>query len=166
MEVDTLNDVKKYEENEELKQLFVSSQRTFPEAPFPRKYVHCVMNDLYNVVQAVHALWADGYHATDTHVMASWDYVEAVERKHSRKSPFSRVFTRIFSLMDESFGDTYLHEALRGKHVLAVRLSCIEQVRRVRDLLALHDGHLIKYVDTWTVAELVPAPEYAMGQWG
>ncbi|HJT58088.1 MAG TPA: hypothetical protein VJ761_16405 [Ktedonobacteraceae bacterium] len=161
-----MNDVTKYEAFEacgELKQLFVSSQRTFPRAPFPRQCVHCVMNDLANVVQAVHALWADGFKATDTHVMASWDFVEAVERNQQRRGSFSSLLRRILSFLDEGLGEAYLDEARRGNHILAVRLSCIEQLHRVHDLLILHNARLIKYVDTWTVTDLAPAREYVAG---
>ncbi len=35
-------------------ELSVSSERTFPAAPFPRKYVHSVFDDLQDAVQAVH----------------------------------------------------------------------------------------------------------------
>jgi len=31
-----------------------------------------------------------------------------------------------------------------------------EQMKQVRDLLAPHHAHLMKYIDTWTVAELLP----------
>lgn len=155
MEVGTLNDMKKYEDGGELKQLLVSSQQMFPAAPFPRKYVHCVMHDLTSIVQTVHALWADGYSDSDTHVMACWDYVEAVERKHLQ-SPLSALLIRILSFTDDGFSDTYLREVARGKHFLAVRLVRNDQMHRVCDLLMVHNAHVIKYVDTWTVTDLVP----------
>ncbi len=64
-------------------QLSVPSQRTFPAAPFPRKYVHSVFDDLHYAMQAVHALQAAGYDVRDIHLMAGWDYVEAVERRRT-----------------------------------------------------------------------------------
>ena len=129
-------------------QLSVSSERTFPAAPFPRKYVHSVFDDLQDAVQAVQALQTAGYDARDIHLMASWDYMEAVER---RQAPMG-----FLSSIDEGFIDVYLREARRGHHILAVRLSRYEQILRVRNLLAAHHAHLVKYVDTWTFADLLP----------
>ena len=129
-------------------QLSISSERKFPAAPFPRKYVHSVFDDLQDAVQAVHALQAAGYDARDIHLMASWDYREAVER---RQAPMG-----FLSSIDEDFVDVYLHEAGRGHHILAVRLSRYEQILPVRNLLAAHHTHLMKYVDTWTFANLLP----------
>jgi hypothetical protein len=64
---------------DEYEQPPVSSQRTFPKAPFPRRYIHSVIDDLQDAMQAVHALRAAGYDDRDIHLMASWDFVEAVE---------------------------------------------------------------------------------------
>ena len=130
------------------KQMFVSSERTFPAAPFPRKYVHSMFDDLQDAVQAVHTLQAAGYAARDIHLMASWDYREAVER---RQAPIGFI-----SSIDEDIVDVYLHEAYRGHHILAVRLPRYEQILPVRNLLAAHHAHLMKYVDTWTFANLLP----------
>jgi hypothetical protein len=116
-----------------------------------------VIDDLHDTVQAVYALRAAGYEARDIHVMASWDFVEAVERRYQQQSRLSKMLTRFFSSIDESFGDVYLHEACRGHHILAVRLSRIEQMEQVRDLLTPHYAHLMKYVDTWTVTDLLPS---------
>src|SRR5258708_39253526 len=57
-----------------IEQLPVSSQRTFPPAPFPRKYVHSVFDDLQDAMQAVHALRAAGYDVRDIHLMAGWGF--------------------------------------------------------------------------------------------
>jgi hypothetical protein len=59
-------------------QLPISSKRTFPATPFPRKHVHSVIDNLRDAVLAVYALRAAGYDARDSHVMACWDFVEAV----------------------------------------------------------------------------------------
>ena len=140
---------------ERYEQAPVSSQRMFPATPFPRKYVHSVIDDLQYAVQAVYALRVAGYDARDIHVMASWDFVEAVERRHQNR--LSKALTRFLSFIDEGFGDVYLHEACRGHHILAVRLSRPEQMEQVRDLLAAHQAYLMKYVDTWTVTDLPPS---------
>src|ERR1700745_1449250 len=92
-----LNGTKAYDEFEAYEQLPVSSRRTFPPAPFPRKYVHCVIDDLYYVVEAVHALRAAVYDARDIHVMACWDFVEAVERRQQRRSRLSKALTGLCS---------------------------------------------------------------------
>jgi len=143
-------------------QIPVSSERAFPAAPFPRQYVHCVVDDLRYAVEAVYALRAAGYAAGNIHVMASWDYVEAVERRYQRQNCLTRILTRILSFIDEDFSNAYLGAAQRGKHVLMVRLSDREQMEQVRDVFADHHAHLIKYVDTWTVTTLRSAPEYSV----
>lgn len=144
------------------KQLPVSSEWTFPAAPFPRQYLHCIVDDLRYAVQAVYALRAAGYAAGDIHVMASWDFVEAVERRDQQQNCFARILTRILSFIDEDFGNVYLNAALRGKHIIMVRLSIREQMEQVRDVLASHHAYLIKYVDAWTVTTLRSAPEYSV----
>ena len=144
--------------HDEYELLPVSSERTFPVAPFPHKYVHCVMDDLHDAVQAVYALRVAGYDARDIHVMASWDFVAAVERSYQQQNRLSKMLSRLISFFDEGFGEVYLHEALRGRHILAVRLCRNKQMVQARDLLASHHAHLIKYVDTWTVTDLLPSP--------
>jgi hypothetical protein len=129
-----------------VEQLPVSSQRTFPPTPFPRKHVHSVFDNLQDAVQAIQALRAAGFDDRDIHLMAGWDFVEAVERR--------RTFLDFLFSIDY---DVYLHEARRGRHILAVRLARHEQKEQVRDLLAPHHAHLMKYVDTWTVTDLLPA---------
>jgi hypothetical protein len=69
------------------------------------------------------------------------------------------MLSRLIAFFDEGFGELYLHKALRGQHILAVRLCRYEQMEQVRDLLSSHAAHLIKYVDTWTVADLLPATD-------
>jgi hypothetical protein len=131
-----------------VEQLLVSSQRTLPTAPFPRKYVHSVFDDVQDAVQAVHTLRVAGYDDRDIHLMTNWDFVEAVERRRT--------------LLDFLFSidyDVYVHEARRGHHILAVRLARHEQKEQVRDLLAPHHAYLMKYVDTWTITDLLVAPK-------
>lgn len=126
-------------------QLLASSERTFPTAPFPRKYVHSVFNDQQDALQAAQALRALGYESQDIHILANTDYVEAVERGQ----------TLIGSLTSIDL-DAYLDEARQGCTILAVRLSNYRQMEQVRDLLVPHHVHLVKYIDTWTVAQLLP----------
>jgi hypothetical protein len=148
-----MNYVKTYEEYE---QVPVSSERTFPAAPYPRMYIHCVLDDLYDAVQAVYALRSMDISQGDIHLMPSWDYVEIVERKQQRQNRLAKMLTRFLTFLDEGFGDVYLHEALRGHHILAVRLSRNEQILKVHNVLASPHTRLIKYAGTWTVADLPP----------
>jgi hypothetical protein len=141
-------------------QLPVSSERMFPASPFPRKYVHSAIGSLRHAVQAVQALRAAGYDPRDIHVMASWDFVDAVEHKRQRR--LSTLLSRIASFFDEGFGDVYLHEARRGYHILVVRLSRASQMHQVRDLLLPYHVHLVKYVDAWTVADLTCSQDDAI----
>ncbi len=123
----------------------VSSELTFPPSPFPRKYVHSVFNDLQDAVQAVLALLVAGYAASDIHVMTGGHFVEAVERSQT-----------LLSFLFSFDYDVYLREARRGRFILAVRLSGCEQMNQVRDLLIPYHAFLMKYVDTWTMTELLP----------
>ncbi len=141
---------KKYNEYE---QLAISSQRTLPAYPYPRKYVHSVFDDLQPAMEAVYALRAAGYDAGDISLMASWDFVEAVESEPQQHSRFSEAVMGFLSLFDDTF-DVYLHEASRGRHILAVRLSRYGQIEQVRGLLAPYHAQCMKYIDTWTVADL------------
>jgi hypothetical protein len=125
--------------------LTVSPERTFPEAPFPHKYVHCVFDDLQDAGQGVQTLRAAGFDARNIHVMGGWDYMEAVEQ--------GQTLVSFFSSTDY---DGHLREARQGKHILVVHLSRHEQMKQVRDLLAPHRARLMKYIDTWTVADLLP----------
>jgi len=126
-------------------QVLVSSPQTLPAAPFPRKHIHCVFDDPQDALQAFLTLLAAGYDARDIHILASRDYVEAVER--------GQTLLGFLSSIDL---DEYLHESRRGHHILAVRLGRHEQMEQVRALLAPHHAHLMKYIDTWTVAHLLP----------
>lgn len=137
----------------EYEQTVVSSQRTLPSSPYPRKYVHCAFDDLQSAVNAVNALRAAGFDAGDIALMASWDFVEAVESEPQQHARFSEVIIRLFSFVDDNF-DAYLREARSGRHILAVRPSRHEQILQVRDLLAPHQARLVKYIDTWTVTDL------------
>lgn len=138
----------KYEE------IRVSSEQTFPPTPFPYKYVHCVIDDLEYLVQAVHALRADGHAIKDIHVRTCWDFVEAFERK--QQNNLTKMFSRIISFFDERFGDTYLKQAQQGHHILMLYIPNNKRIQRVCDLLTVHHAYLIKYVDTWTVTDLFP----------
>lgn len=138
------------------KQLPVSSERAFPTAPFPYKYIHSVVDDLRSAVEAVQALRGAGYHPRDIHVMASWDFVEAVERRQHQQNYLLRVLMRLISFFDEGLGDVYLHQAQQGRHIIMVRLPSNQHIERIRTLLAAHHAKLIKYVDTWTVTDLIP----------
>ena len=150
-----MNNVKTQDKFE---QLAVSSQRVFPADSYPRKYVHSVFDDLQDAAQAIQALRAAGYDAGEIHFMESRDYVQAVERGNQQQSGLFNQLMRFVSSFDYDFADMYLREAYRGHHILAVRLSRYEQIEQVRDLLAPRHAHLIKYIDTWTVADLSPSP--------
>lgn len=148
-----MNTVKTYST---IEQFNISSERLLPAAPFPHKYVHSVFDTLEGAAQAVNALRAAGYDAGDIHLMASWDFVEAVERKNQKQENLFQSLTHFFSSIDSSLDDAYLHEARRGRHIVAVRSASDEQIRQIGNLLAAHHAHLVTYIDTWTVAHLVP----------
>lgn len=123
----------------------VSTKPALPAAPFPRKYVHSVFVDLQDARQAAQALRAAGFDERDIHVLESRDFVEAVSQD---QSPFN-----IVTSMDY---DVYLPEVNRGRSFLAVRPASYAQLKQIRDLLAPHHAYLTKYIDTWTVTELLP----------
>ncbi|HZU66405.1 MAG TPA: hypothetical protein VFA09_03935 [Ktedonobacteraceae bacterium] len=143
----------KYDQHQDEKAL-VSSQQSIPPAPFPRNYVHCVFDNLYDLVQAVHTLRADGHNSGDIHVMSCWDYVAAVEREREHQNSLLKMLTSLYGFLDESFGEVYLQEARKGNHMLMVRLSSSRQLKRVSDVLMLYHARMVRYVDTWTVMYL------------
>src|SRR5260221_14769801 len=95
-------------------QLSVPSQRTFPAARFPRKYVNSLFDNLQDAVQAVQALQNAGYYAGDIHFMASWDFVAAIEPRYQQHSPL--IQTLMHFLIDFGFENVYRREARRGPH--------------------------------------------------
>jgi len=127
-----------------IEQLPVSTKPALPTAPFPRKYVHSVFVDLQDARQAAQALRAAGFDERHIHVMESRDFVEAVSQD---QSPFN-----IVTSMDY---DVYMREANRGRSFLGVRPASYAQLKQIRDLLAPHHAYLAKYIDTWTVTELL-----------
>ena len=128
-----------------IEQLPMSTKQALPAAPFPRKYVHSVFVDLQDARQAAQALRAAGIDERDIHVLQSRDFVEAVSRG---QSPLGFLTTMDY--------DVYLREARAGRSFLAVRPTSHAQLKQIRDLLAPHHARLAKYIDTWTVAELLP----------
>ena len=126
-------------------QLPVSSERTFPAAPFPKKHIHSVFNDRQDALHAVQALRAVGYNAQDIHILTNSDYVEAIGQGQT-----------LFGSLTATDLDAYQDESRRSCTMLAVRLSNYRQMEQVRDLLAPHHAHLMRYIDTWTVAQLLP----------
>jgi len=128
-----------------VEQLPVSTKRTLPAPPFPRKYILSVFVDLQDAGQAAHTLHAAGFDERGTHVLQSRDFVEAVAQD---QSPFNLVTSIDY--------DIYLREASRGRSFLAVRPASYAQLKQIRDLLAPHHAYLAKYIDTWTLTELLP----------
>jgi hypothetical protein len=128
-----------------IEQLPVSTKRALPAAPFPRKYILSVFVDLQDARQAALALRAAGFDERGIHVLQSRDVVAAVAQD---QSPFD-IVTSIDC-------DMYLREASRGRFFLAVRPAGYAQLKQIRDLLAPHHAYLAKYIDTWTLTELLP----------
>src|SRR5450755_1391871 len=126
------------------------AQQMFPTAPFPRKYVHSVIDDLQQAGQAVRALQATGYDGGRIRLFASQEFVAALEHRLQQQSRFSNCLFRFFTSTDNGFpGDVYLHEAQRGHLILVVHLKSSEQMEQVRALLASTHAHHIKYIGTW-----------------
>ena len=126
-------------------ELFISSERALPTTPFPRKYIHSAFNDRQDALRAAQSLRNAGYDTGDIYVMASADYAEAMGRGQT-----------LLSSLTSTDLDIYLDEARRGRAILAVRLATRGQMEQVRDLLAPHRAYLVRYIDTWTVAQLLP----------
>lgn len=97
--------------------------------------------------------------------MSCWDFVAAAEQKYRQRSTLSKILAYCHSLLDEGFGDVYLHEAYCKRHILVVRLFSPDQMYHVRDILVSHHADLIKYVDAWTVADLTTSREDALTFW-
>jgi len=106
------------------------------------------------MVQAVYTLRNAGFQANDIHVMASWDFIEATERKSRRQNRFAKILTRFLSFMDDGFGDIYLREAYKGNHILMICLPDDSKIGHIHAILTAHYASCIKYVDSWTVTDL------------
>lgn len=135
----TRNPEKTFEE------LSITSERALPATPFPRKYIHSAFKDQRDALQAAETLRQAGFDARDIYMLTYPDYAEAMGRGQS-----------LFSSLSSTDLDVYLDEARHGRTILAVRLAHQGQMEQVRDLLAPHRAHLVRYVDTWTVAQLLP----------
>ena len=123
----------------------ITSGRALPTTPFPRKYVHSVFTDRQDALQAAQSLRNAGYGASDIYVLTCADYAEAMDRGQT-----------VFSSLTSMDLDVYLDEARRGRTILAVRPASYGQIEQVRDLLAPHGAYLARYIDTWTMAQLLP----------
>ena len=128
-----------------LEELSISSERALPTTPFPRKYVHSTFTDRQDALRAAQALRDAGYDTRDIYMLTYADYDEAMHRGQT-----------FISALTSTDLDVYLNEARHGRTILAVRLANRGQMVQVRDLLAPHRAHLVRYIDTWTVAELLP----------
>jgi hypothetical protein len=127
------------------KQMPLSTKWTLPTAPFPRKYVHSVFVDLQAARQAALALCAAGFDEQNIHILQSHDFVEALAQGQS-----------VLGFLTSMDYDIYLCEASRGNSFLVVRPTSYAQLKQIRDLLAPHHARLAKYIDTWTVTDLLP----------
>jgi hypothetical protein len=96
-------------------------------------------------LQAVGALRQAGFDVRDIYLLSYRDYEDALGRGQG-----------FFSSLTSTDLDVYLDAARRGNLILAIRLANYGQVEQVRDLLAPHRAHLVRYVDAWTVAHLLP----------
>src|SRR5579884_1291579 len=125
--------------------LTLTSTRALTTTSFPRKYVHSTFSNQQDALQAVRALRQAGFDARDIYLLSYKDYEEALGRGQG-----------FFGSLTSTDLDVYLDAARRGNPILALRLVNYGQVEQVRDLLAPHRAHLVRYVDTWTVAHLLP----------
>lgn len=138
------------------RQLFITSECVLP-APYPRKYIHCVMDDPKDAVSAMCGLRAAGYGAGDMHVLMGRDFVEAAARRRHEQPFLVRAWGRLAAVLEDTIESFYLPEARKGNSVLLLHLRRNEQLEAVSDLLIFHHARTIKYVDTWTVVDLQPS---------
>jgi hypothetical protein len=155
-----MNDFDKQNNDE---QPVVSSQQDFPADTYPHKYVHSVFEDRQDAMQAVQALLAAGFTTDDIHFMESQHYVQAAQVGNQQQGGLTKSLLHFISSLDHGVNDAYMKEAQRGNDILSVRISRQDQIAQVRDILALHHGHLLKYVDTWTEANLSDSTTH--GDW-
>jgi hypothetical protein len=128
-----------------VEQIPVFTKSKLPTSPFPRKYVHSVFVNLQDARRAALALLAAGFDEQDIYVLQGHDFVEALEQGHS-----------VLGFLTSMDHDVYLREASRGRFFLVVRPANFGQLKQIRELLAPHHAYLAKYIDTWTVSELLP----------
>lgn len=122
-----------------------TSQQMLPTAPFPRKYVHSAFVNLQDAQQAAQALLAAHFDERDIYVLESHDFAEAVSRGQSFLDSLTSMVYEV-----------YLNEASRKRAFLAVRPRSYAQLNQIRDLLAPHHAYLVRYIDTWSMTELLP----------
>ena len=134
----TINTENNYEQE------LVSNEYALPAAPFPLKYVHCVFDNLYDARQTVRVLNAAGYTSKAISLMTGENFVEAVERSYT--------FLGFLTSVDL---DSYLSAARSGSYILSVHPASHGQIERMPAVLAPNHARLAKYIDTWTVIELL-----------
>jgi len=139
---------------ETIEQQSVTSRPTLPAIPYPNKHFHCAFDSLEDAVKAVKALRAAGFDAGDIFLMTSRHFVEAVDAEPQQQHGLREAILRIISTPDNGFRDVYLREARSGRPILAVRLFKHEHIAQVRDVLVSYGAHHMKYIDTWTYADL------------
>ncbi|HZU70334.1 MAG TPA: hypothetical protein VFA09_23895 [Ktedonobacteraceae bacterium] len=144
-------------------QLDVSPQQEFPGDSYPHKYVHSVFVNEQDATQAIQALRAAGYTPDDIHFMAGQDFVQAAAQGDRQENNLSQSLFHFISSLQYDVTDAYLKEARRGHYILSVRISRHDQIAEVRDILALHHGELLQYVDAWTRADLSDSSSH--GDW-
>jgi hypothetical protein len=121
------------------------TKRILPVAPFPKKYVLSMFVDLQVARQAALSLRAAGFDERNIYILESRDFVEAVAQGQS-----------LMDFLTSIDYDVYLDEASRGHSFVAVRPANSSQLKQIRDLLTPHRARLTKYIETWTVTELLP----------
>ncbi len=127
------------------KQFASPAKQVYPAAPFPRKYVHCVFDDLQDAVQASLTLLPSDYEGNSIQVLTSQEYLNAIEERQTPASFLTSVDL-----------DEFLQKASRGCCVLVVRPAYYQQMMQVRHLLVPHLVSHMKYIDTWTTVDLLP----------
>lgn len=122
-------------------------EQALPEAPFPRKYILCVFDDLDDAKQAEQALQNAGIAGEDIYVLNGQQFTEAMTRA---QSPW-----HVLSSLDN---DAYVQHARHGRTILSVPFNGHEQEQmvQIRDLLIPYHARLMKYIDTWTTMDLIP----------
>jgi hypothetical protein len=122
-----------------------TSERALPTTPFPRTYVLSTFNDRQEALRAAEALRQAGFDSRDIYIMTYEDFAEAIDREQT-----------LPSFLQQGDLDVYQDAARDGDTILAVHLANEGQMEKVRDLLAPHHAHHVRYVATLAVWQLLP----------
>jgi len=132
-------------------------QQVHATLPFPSKHVVGVFDSLQEGEQAIQELLDAGYHVQDITFILGQDYPSALQEHLRQEGLFWRMMHQLQVTTDEgSIGELFKAAARQGSYIIAISVPQRGHVTEVSALLFKHRARLVKYIDTWSVEDLVP----------